>query len=217
MPKTILKIHYDILDPERQEVWLKLKEFKGQGILGGGTALALQLRHRLSFDFDIFFKKPIAKKLLSRVNKIFGASNIHPLVNNEDELTVLYKNKIKITFLYFPFKKLSSTIKTNSIDLFNLKDLAAYKAYTIGRRGTYRDYLDIYILLIQKFNLEQIIKIARQIFKSNFNEKLFLEQLVYFDDLKDFKIEFIDPQDKKHMPKIVKEYFTQQIKKYLQK
>lgn len=45
-------IHLEILDKDRQKVFKKLRVFKQKAILGGGTALALQLNHRVSFDFD---------------------------------------------------------------------------------------------------------------------------------------------------------------------
>lgn len=217
MPKNISKLHYEILNNERQKIWHWLKEFKTQGVLGGGTALALQLNHRLSYDFDIFLKEPITKRLLNKLRKIFGQNNIHPLIDNDDELTVLYKNHIKLTFIYFPFNNLFPLTKTNSLSLFNPKDLAAYKAYAIGRRGIYRDYIDVYFLLKNKLTLKQIVADSRKIFKNNFNEKLFLQQLAYFGDLKDFQIEFINSDDKKITPKKVEDFFVQEIKKYLSK
>ena len=35
-------------------------------------------------------------------------------------------------------------IKTDSMDLMDIKDIATNKAYTIGRRPKWRDYVDIY-------------------------------------------------------------------------
>lgn len=208
-------LHYEILNKQQQETWAWLKEFKPEGILGGGTALALQLNHRLSYDFDIFVFKPISKRLLNKLIRIFGKNNISPLIDAPDELTVLYKKKVKITFIYSPFKHTAPVVKTNSLNLFNLKDLAAYKAYAIGRRGTYRDYVDMYFLLQKKFTLKQITIHAKKIFANNFNEKLFFEQLVYFKDLKNFKIEFINPSDKKISPNRVKKFFIKKIERYI--
>lgn len=48
-------MHLDILDKPRQELLPKLEKFQGF-VLGGGTALALQLNHRESFDFDFLAK-----------------------------------------------------------------------------------------------------------------------------------------------------------------
>ncbi|MEK7460992.1 MAG: nucleotidyl transferase AbiEii/AbiGii toxin family protein, partial [Patescibacteria group bacterium] len=45
---------YDILSPEQQKVLPSLKFFKADFYLAGGTALALQIGHRDSIDFDFF-------------------------------------------------------------------------------------------------------------------------------------------------------------------
>lgn len=95
--------------------------------MAGGTALALQIGHRRSIDFDLFseqeFKMP-------------------------DILT-----------------------------------LAALKAYALGRRAKWKDYVDLYIILKNFYSLPQIINRARQIFNHSFNEKIFRTQLIYFKDI----------------------------------
>ena len=48
------KIYFKILDNDRMSVFDKLKAFQNEGYLAGGTALALQLNHRTSEDFDVF-------------------------------------------------------------------------------------------------------------------------------------------------------------------
>ena len=41
-------------------IFEKLVKFKKPGYLAGGTALALQLGHRVSYDFDIFCGKEVS-------------------------------------------------------------------------------------------------------------------------------------------------------------
>ena len=65
------KILLDILDESRKQVFLALSHFKGKGYLGGGTALALQLGHRRSVDFDIFINTPIKDSLRREIKKNF--------------------------------------------------------------------------------------------------------------------------------------------------
>ncbi len=50
--ETQLKLN--ILDNNRKTLLPLLKEFKNEFYLAGGTALALQLGHRISVDFDFF-------------------------------------------------------------------------------------------------------------------------------------------------------------------
>lgn len=75
----------------------------------------------------------------------------------------------------------------NGLTLFSVKDIAIKKAYTIGRGGEYRDYFDLYAILKEKYiGLAEVISTAKKIYGSVFEEKLFLQQLVYLDDLLDF-------------------------------
>jgi hypothetical protein len=62
-------------------------------------------------------------------------------------------------------------------------DLAAMKAYTLGRRAKWKDYCDLYFILKDHLNLKDISKRTKEIFGSLFNEKLFREQLCYFEDI----------------------------------
>lgn len=49
-------IYLDLLNAERRKLFLKLKPLVKQGaVLAGGTALSLQIKHRYSFDVDLFF------------------------------------------------------------------------------------------------------------------------------------------------------------------
>ena len=48
------QLKLNILDNNRKELLPLLKEFKNEFYLAGGTALALQLGHRISIDFDFF-------------------------------------------------------------------------------------------------------------------------------------------------------------------
>lgn len=57
------------------------------------------------------------------------------------------------------------------------------KAYALGRRSKWKDYVDLFFLLKDKFTLQQIIDRAIMIFGDLFSDKLFRSQLSYFDDI----------------------------------
>jgi hypothetical protein len=69
-----------------------------------------------------------------------------------------------------------------------LLDLAAMKAYALGRRSKWKDYVDFYFLLKFHFTIEQISERAIKIFDQLFSPKLFRAQLSYFQD-----INYIEP------------------------
>ncbi|GFP22649.1 hypothetical protein HKBW3S44_00587 [Candidatus Hakubella thermalkaliphila] len=202
-----------LLDPKRKEIFQKLSAFGKVAVLGGGTALALQLGHRKSYDFDLLTERPISSKVKQQVLATFGKKKIQILNDTSGELTFFTHDQVKITFLHFPFPPLHSLITTLPLPLFDIKDLASHKAYLLGRRPAYRDYVDIYFLLQYGFSLKQIIKEAQRRFEGGFSEKLFLQQLTYFDDLDDFEIEFIG--EKQPSPPEVKRFLEKEVRNYL--
>lgn len=82
-----------------------------------------------------------------------------------------------------------------------LLEFAAKKALAISQRGTYRDYVDIYFLLKEgHVTIERIFAIAQKKYPKEFNERLFLEQLLYMDDVRDVPVDFLrDPVDRQQI------------------
>ena len=214
MRRNILKMHLDILDSKRAELLEHLIPLSKGFILGGGTSLALQLRHRKSYDFDFFTKLQIPKNLLETLAR---SLDIHTVsVDTINELTIFTNDEVKVTFLCYPFDNAFEPIESeNGLMIFSAKDLAIKKAYTIGRRGEYRDYFDLYTILKNNIiGLDEIIAKAKEIYKGAFEEKIFLQQLVYFEDLLDFTIM---PVDASKIPDTlqVKEFFEELVEKYI--
>lgn len=206
------QLHLESLDKERRKVFEKLVVFRSQGVLAGGTAIALQIGHRRSFDFDIFTSSTLTPSLWIKAKKIFGAGVLKTLFT-KDQLNFVTPENISVTFFYDEVKPLHSEVRTNSISLLDLRDLAGNKAFTIGQRGKWRDYVDLYFLLkTGSMTLESIVDNCSQRGKGEiFPTKLFLEQLVYFDDLAIQEIDFIGP---KIEPNEIKEFLSDQVKKF---
>ncbi|MFH1159295.1 MAG: hypothetical protein V1721_10535, partial [Pseudomonadota bacterium] len=61
-------------------------------------------------------------------------------------------------------------------------------------RAKWKDYVDLYILLRDHFSLAQISEKSKDIFGAYYNEKLFREQVCYFQDIK--QIKEVSPQTK---------------------
>lgn len=199
----------EVLDSQRRTIFSKLSEFEGF-YLAGGTALALQIGHRLSFDFDLFTAKPISPRFLRQAERIFKEFKIKPLVNNKDELTLLVSGT-KLTFLRYPYPVVRKLINFKGINLLTAAEIAATKAYTIGRRGSYKDYVDLYFVLKKRLSsLSDIIKIAETKYGDDFNNRLFLEQLIYLEDIKDVKIKFL--KEKISLKKL-REFLIKQVSK----
>ena len=57
------------------------------------------------------------------------------------------------------------------------------KAYALGRRSKWKDYVDLYFLLTKHFTIEQVCERATALFGELFSEKMFRAQLSYFVDV----------------------------------
>lgn len=173
-----------VLDQNQKHLISLLDIFAESFYLAWWTAIALQLWHRKSIDFDLFsFKKIDPQKIILKL-KSHKFVVEHILVDNQDELTIIIQ-WVKITFLYYPFpiianKTIISSSKIKSPDLLTLW---ATKAYTIWRRSKRKDYVDIYFLTQNNFTISQISSKAKTIFEWVFSEKLFRRQLWYFQDI----------------------------------
>jgi hypothetical protein len=202
-------MHHEVLTEAGAALFPSLGRFAGF-YLAGGTALALQIGHRVSVDFDLFCDHEIERTLLQKVRRVFGdASTISPLVNNSDELTVLV-NGVKVTFLRYPFPVREPFVTYENVPLLSVREIAATKAYTIGRRGSYKDYVDLYFVVAEhRATISNIIDDAEQKFGADFNSRLFLEQLVYLADLDDAEVQFIKPLV---TPREVQMFFEERVR-----
>lgn len=174
-------LHVEILNDKQRKLLPWLREFTDDFGLVGGTAFALQIGHRQSIDFDLFSCKEFDNLTLQK--KILKKKKIeHVFVDHQGELTVLIEG-VKVTFLYYPFKIRFSQPVVSFIKMPNLLTLSALKAYALGRRAKWKDYVDLYFILKYYHSLGEVIDTAAKIFGSSFNEKIFRSQLAYFQDL----------------------------------
>lgn len=213
MRDAMSKIHLEILDETRKAAWKKLSPFVRQGYLAGGTALALQINHRKSVDFDIFINKAVDNRLHRKVEKIFGKNDYY--VNTGDQISFTTRDGIGITFVWCYYKLLYPVVHTSSLPLASVYDIAADKAHTIGRRAVWRDYVDFFILLKWKIvTIATIIELAQKKFGGEFSETQFLQQLSYFDDLRQMPIEFLKDS---YTTGEIKAFLEREVANYLKK
>jgi len=170
----------NILTTNQKKLLPLIKKFSLDFYLVGGTAIALHLGHRRSIDFDLFTEKKFNPlKIRTKILKDYSIE--YTFSQGEGELTILVE-KVKLTFFYYPFKIPHNYFFNKIISLPDLLTLGAMKAFALGKRAKWKDYVDFYFIL-QKFSLKDLIEKTRLIFKNEFNEKLFRSQLSYFDDI----------------------------------
>lgn len=158
-----------------------LREFQGGFGMVGGTALALQLGHRKSIDYDLFSALPIDAGAIRRKIAATG-EHIMTLVDTTDEYTVSVGG-VKLTFLRYPFP-LSYPVEWSGVArLADILTIAAMKAYALGRRAKWKDYADLYFVMKEHHPFVDVVRKAEEIFGGEFSEKNFRAQLSYFDDI----------------------------------
>jgi hypothetical protein len=174
-------MHIQIFNQNQTALLPLVKQFKKEFYLVGGTAIALHIGHRRSIDFDLFKYSPIKpKSLIQTISSFVSEYVITRRVTEQLNVTI---NHVKFTFYQYPFK-INATEKFEDIlRLPNLLDLAALKAYAMGRRSKWKDYVDIYFILKDHFSIQQISERTSELFGQLFSEKLFRAQLSYFDDI----------------------------------
>ena len=178
--------------------------------LAGGTGLALQLGHRVSVDFDFFWDKDVPKGLLAKVRRVFKNSKIEVIINHSEQLTVTIEG-VNTSFIKYLFPVTSEFIEYQKVKILPINEIAAMKAYTLGRRATLKDYVDLYFVLEEKVvTLKGIINLCEQKYKEEFDPRLFLEQLIYSEDIEEIDIQFL----KRKVDKLqIEKFFEKEVKK----
>lgn len=174
-------MHREILNKDQTDLLPLLKEFKREFYLVGGTAIALYLGHRRSIDFDLFKSTSInARRITIKIDTFKLHYKVTRNVSGQLNLII---SDVKFTFFEYPFDIKPVNIFENSLKLPSLLDLAAMKAYALGRRSKWKDYVDLFFIIKDHYCINEISKRASQIYDQMFSEKLFRAQLAYFNDI----------------------------------
>lgn len=203
-------MHDEVFTSKASVIFPKLAEFQ-DFYLAGGTALALYLGHRISVDFDLFTSRELPSRLLQKIKRVFAGSSIIVTYHTPEQLNCIIDG-VKCTFFAFEYPPIDPVQHYKKVALASIRDLAAMKAFVIGKRLAYKDYVDWYFLLSEKHvDLLKVLKMAKKKFRDDFNDRLFLGQLVSLEDVPSQTIDFLRSeisrrQIQKFLEKVVREY-----------
>lgn len=121
----------------------RLDEF----VLVGGTALSLQIGHRISIDIDLFSDKPFdAANIASHLQKNYSAESVKTLKNG----VFCFIEDIKVDVMSHQYPWVKDLIVSEGIRMVSLEDIGAMKLHAIVQSGSrLKDFIDIYFLLEQ--------------------------------------------------------------------
>ena len=185
-------MHTEILSDKQHELLSFIAQFKRSFYLVGGTAIALYIGHRRSIDYDLFTFTRINK---SRVKQKVGQTAFRKNTIFEDYDQIHFNlNEVKLTFFQYPYQVEHSQKLDNIISMPSLLSLAAMKAYALGRRAKWKDYVDLYFIIKDYFPITKIVFEADKIYGELFSDKLFREQLAFHKDI-DYseEVEYVIP------------------------
>jgi len=161
-------MHHQILTKEQLELLPYISNFNKTFYLVGGTAVALHIGHRRSLDFDLFTPSKLRKSAINSKLAEFPFKRVK-LFEDIDQLHLII-NGIKITFLSFPYP-IDHPVKVERyIKIPTLLTLSSMKAFALGRRAKWKDYVDLYFILRDYYTISEIRKEAEKNFGDFFSE-----------------------------------------------
>ncbi|QIK53132.1 nucleotidyl transferase AbiEii/AbiGii toxin family protein [Dysgonomonas sp. HDW5B] len=154
--------------------------------LVGGTALSLQLGHRMSVDIDLFTDAEydsidfhaIDKKLQETFpflemqyagNDSFGKS--YYIGKNKDDL-------VKVD-LFYTDSFIRPIIDIDSIRMATIEEISAMKMEVIGQNGRKKDFWDVHELM-EHLSLEQMMRLHAERYPYSHTQKELKEKLIDF-------------------------------------
>lgn len=124
-----------------------------QMYLVGGTALALQLGHRISQDFDFCVKGNLLAENIARDLRGVGKFSVDLLEPPHNLLGTF--EKVKVSVFRYDYEMLEPFVYYKHVALASIKDIAAMKLTALCGRATKRDYVDVYVLC-QQYAFEEL-------------------------------------------------------------
>ena len=204
-------MHEEVLTFHARKLFPLLSQFK-EFYLVGGTALALQIGHRVSVDFDMFTRDELSAGLLQKIKKVFHGHSISLTYQSVEQINLIISD-VKFTFFSYPYPVRDPYVMYHGVPLASIREIAAMKALAVGRRLAYKDYVDWYFLLKEeRIDIGEIVAFAKKKFSSDFNDRLFLGQLSSFEDVPTQTIDFFG---KAVSRKIIKAFITKTVKQYI--
>lgn len=206
-------LRFEILDNKRKKLLPDFKRFKDRFYLAGGTALALQLAHRDSVDFDFFTEEDFdSEALLREVKEVFSRHRVEVIQAGNKTLNIIIDGDVKVSFFCIKEKLLRPPLDCEYFNIADIDDIACMKVSAL-LRAAYKDYVDLFYILKSK-SLDEIINNCKIKYKG-FDVMVYLKALVSFDDINISEILF--ERGKRIKLEMIKKDFKKRVKEYLNK
>jgi len=178
-----LKKH--VLAPSARKLFAVLRDSPrlNDFFLAGGTALALQMGHRSSVDFDFFSPtNPVLEDWRQGVVADLEAKGKVEIQSQNDGTLLLRFENVPMSFFRYPYPFVAPPIVEKNLRIAAMLDIGLMKMAAIIGRGRKRDFIDLYFVA-QQISLDELFERCAEKFP---NVRDFALQaaraLVYFED-----------------------------------
>lgn len=173
-------LHKETVDTSTLELLKRLMDDKRlkDFVLVGGTALSLQMGHRISVDLDLF------------VNSDFEAGELREYLEKTYHLETDYMafatvkgeiNGVKVDCIAHSYPWIRPYVEEEGIRLASMEDICAMKLNAIAGNGTrIKDFIDV-AYLSSLYSLQQMLSFYEE--KYHANPLMPLKGIVFFDDI----------------------------------
>ena len=149
-------LHFETIESHTLEVLRRIQhlpELKSTRLVDG-TALALQLGHRISVDLDLFGSWDYSMDMDSVLGQIGTVEKQSGTPNGR--MQFFFIDDIKVDCVsYDMYEWLEPPVEEDGIRLAGIKDIGAMKINAITNRGTRKDFVDL-ARLLDDYSLEEI-------------------------------------------------------------
>ena len=168
-------LHLNTIDKTMQTVLLSLlsRKYLDDFSLVGGTSLSLRYGHRKSIDIDLFSPKEFSPPIMDELIRADYSDYVYR--GNNRYMLFCNIGPVKTDIIYHPFALLSPVETIDNIRMFSIEDVAAMKLFAICKRGTKKDFYDVWALLhhftaiqlanffVEKYGQEKLIFLRKSI------------------------------------------------------
>lgn len=129
--------------------WIGKQAFAKYYYLAGGTALALQVGHRISVDLDFFSEtNEVHARTRQALIHVFSARRAQ-VIENVDGNLLLLVDGLHVGFFSYGYLLLEPVATVENIQIASLLDIGLMKLDAVIGRGSRKDFYDLYVITRQ--------------------------------------------------------------------
>jgi predicted nucleotidyltransferase component of viral defense system len=158
----IRSLYWETMTPFMRDVLVTFykSEVGKRFYLAGGTALALQLYHRISVDLDFFTQEDDVISLRLHIQD--SLKQFHPVLAGTafGNLNLLADN-LRLGFYTYGYPLVSPLVQIEDLRLAGIEDIGLMKLDALLGRADRKDFIDLYAIC-QRVTLRSLLDLASQ-------------------------------------------------------